>query len=316
MVGLSLAAGGANVIMQLARLPVGRGVAESRVDSGRVDRHPVKRLRTTTAYLLIAMLGTDRERAELRRQIDRVHAMVRSRPDDPVAYDAFDPELQLWVAACLYKGLEDVHRVFGPPVDERFFDDVLYPHAARLGTTLQVTEEMWPADRLAFEAYWKEGIARVEMDDVTRGYLRTIADLSFAVAPLGRLGRPLRALLRPIGEVVTGGFLRHRRLPAPRAPRGARAPVGRPPPTALRPSRSRLRRGGASAASAAARAPPQPVPARDPAPPPHRSGRGLRSGGRARDVEFPDPGPSFVGSPTRRRHLRRFHDRPAAHAAV
>jgi uncharacterized protein (DUF2236 family) len=207
MVGLSLAAGGANVIMQLARLPVGRGVAESRVDSGRVDRHPIKRLRTTTAYLLIAMLGTEQERTELRRQIDRVHALVRSRPNDPVAYNAFDPELQLWVAACLYKGLEDVHRVFGPPVDERFFDDVLYPHAARLGTTLQVTEEMWPADRTAFEAYWKEGMARVEMDEVTRRYLRGVADLSFMVAPLGRLGRPLRPVLRPVGEGMTGGFL-------------------------------------------------------------------------------------------------------------
>jgi len=207
MVGLALAAGGANVIMQLARLPIGRGVAESRVDSGRVDRHPIKRLRTTTAYLLIALLGTEQERAELRRQIDRVHAAVRSNPGDPVAYNAFDPELQLWVAACLYKGLEDVHRLFGPRVDERFFDDVLYPHAARLGTTLQVTAEMWPPDRLAFAAYWKDGLAQIEMDDVTRRYLRGIADLSFMVAPLGRAGRPLRPLLRPIGEVMTGGFL-------------------------------------------------------------------------------------------------------------
>jgi len=207
MVGLALAAGGANVIMQLARLPVGRGVAESRVDSGRVDRHPIKRLRTTTAYLLISMLGTEAERTELRRQIDRVHAAVRSRPDDPVAYSAFDPDLQLWVAACLYKGLEDVHRVFGPPVDERYFDEVLYPHAARLGTTLQVTESMWPADRSAFEAYWKEGVASIEMDGVTRHYLRGVADLSFVVAPLGWLGRPLRPVLRPIGEVMTGGFL-------------------------------------------------------------------------------------------------------------
>ena len=207
MVGLSLAAGGANVVMQLARLPVGRGVAESRVESGRVDRHPIKRLRTTTAYLLIAMLGTDAERTELRRQIDRVHASVRSRPGDPVAYNAFDPELQLWVAACLYKGLEDVHRVFGPPVDERFLDDVLYPHAKRLGTTLQVTDAMWPPDRTAFEAYWQDGLTRIEMDDVTRAYLRTVADLSFVVAPLGAFGRLLRPLLRPIGEHMTGGFL-------------------------------------------------------------------------------------------------------------
>jgi len=207
MVGLSLAAGGANVIMQLARRPVGRGVAESRVESGRVDRHPIKRLRTTTAYLLIAMLGTEDEREELRRQIDQVHAQVRSASDDPVAYNAFDPELQLWVAACLYKGLEDVHRLFGPAVEEGYLDEVLYPHARRLGTTLQVRPEMWPPDRAAFEAYWKAGIEGIEMDDVTRPYLRGIADLSFVVAPLGGFGRPLAWLLRPLGELMTGGFL-------------------------------------------------------------------------------------------------------------
>jgi uncharacterized protein (DUF2236 family) len=207
IVGLSLAAGGANVIMQLARLPVGRGVAESRVDSGRVDRHPIKRLRTTSAFLLVAMLGTDDERAELRRQIDRVHADVVSGPADPVPYRAFDPELQLWVAACLYKGLEDVYRIFWPAVDQASLEAVVYPHARRLGTTLQVTDEMWPPDRVAFEAYWQAGLARIEMDDVTRAYLRGIADLGFVVAPLGRYGRPLRPLLRPVGEVMTGGFL-------------------------------------------------------------------------------------------------------------
>ena len=42
---LSLA--GANVIMQLAQLPVGRGVAESKVDSGNLYKHPLKRARTT-----------------------------------------------------------------------------------------------------------------------------------------------------------------------------------------------------------------------------------------------------------------------------
>ena len=101
-----------------------------------------------------------------------MHAAVRSRPGDPVAYNAFDPELQLWVAACLYKGLEDVHRLFGPTVDDRYLAEVLYPHATRLGTTLQVSEEMWPPDRAAFEAYWKDGVERIEMDDVSRTYLR------------------------------------------------------------------------------------------------------------------------------------------------
>ena len=38
---------GANIVMQLAQLPVGRGVAESKVDTGSLYKHPVKRGRTT-----------------------------------------------------------------------------------------------------------------------------------------------------------------------------------------------------------------------------------------------------------------------------
>src|SRR5205814_5428266 len=108
------------------------------VDSGRVDRHPIKRLRTTSTYLAIAILGTDDERMALRDEIDRVHAVVHSDPSDAVAYDAFDPALQLWVAACLYQGAEDVYtRLFGTQ-DADVLDRILYPHARTLATTLQV----------------------------------------------------------------------------------------------------------------------------------------------------------------------------------
>src|ERR1700761_206388 len=47
LMGMALLLGPANVIMQLARPGVGYGVMESRVDSGRVDLHPIKRARTT-----------------------------------------------------------------------------------------------------------------------------------------------------------------------------------------------------------------------------------------------------------------------------
>ena len=40
-------AGPANVVMQLALAPVGYGVLESKVDSGMVTLHPLKRFRTT-----------------------------------------------------------------------------------------------------------------------------------------------------------------------------------------------------------------------------------------------------------------------------
>jgi len=99
-----MALGNANVVMQLAHLPVGRGVAESPVESGRVDKHPVKRTRTTMSFLAIATLGTEEERRGLRHEINKQHRQVRSKPDAEVAYNAFDPELQLWVAACIYVG--------------------------------------------------------------------------------------------------------------------------------------------------------------------------------------------------------------------
>ncbi len=102
--GVALLAGPANVIMQLARPGVGYGVMESRVESGRIDLHPIKRARTTFTYLAVATAGTDAQKAAFRRAVNRAHAQVRSTPDSPVQYNAFDPELQLWVAACLYKG--------------------------------------------------------------------------------------------------------------------------------------------------------------------------------------------------------------------
>ena len=40
----------------------------------------------------------------MRREVDRQHRQVRSRPGDAVPYNAFDTGLQLWVAACLYAG--------------------------------------------------------------------------------------------------------------------------------------------------------------------------------------------------------------------
>src|SRR5215212_531108 len=71
--------GAANVVMQLALLPVGRGVAESTVDSGRVDKHPYKRQRTTGSYLIVAMLGSAAEREAMQREVNRQHSgVVRS----------------------------------------------------------------------------------------------------------------------------------------------------------------------------------------------------------------------------------------------
>lgn len=197
--GLALAAAGANVIMQLSLLPVGHGVATSTVESGRVDKHPVKRARTTLSYLMIALLGTPGEQEAMRREVDRQHRQVRSGPTDPVPYNAFDRDLQLWVAACLYRGIEDVHRVlYGELEGER--RRIVYEHAARLGTTLQVRKDQWPADREAFEDYWDSTVERIEMDDLTRRYLLGVADARF-------FGPPFTWVVSPVNRFLTIGFL-------------------------------------------------------------------------------------------------------------
>lgn len=188
-------AGPANVIMQLSRPEVGYGVLESKVYSGQVTRHPLKRFRTTFTYLAVATMGSEREQARLRRAIDGAHASVRSGPDSPVAYNAFDPELQLWVAACLYKGAEDVARIFSEPPSEDF-----YREAQILGTMLQVRPGMWPADRAAFERYWADGLAQIRIDPPVREYLYGLATLAFLPHPVSRLQGPLNLWL-------TTGFL-------------------------------------------------------------------------------------------------------------
>jgi uncharacterized protein (DUF2236 family) len=185
--------------MQLSRRAVGRAVLESRVDSGALTRHPIKRTRTTLTYLLLALFGDERERLYLRREVNRQHRQVRSAAGAEVAYDAFDPELQLWVAACLYRGAVDaVAFLEGTPSPEVL--DELYRLGARFATTLQVPASRWPVDRAAFDAYWDASLALIETDDQTREYLRGIVGLTF-------LPRPLAWALGPAHRFVTTGFL-------------------------------------------------------------------------------------------------------------
>ncbi|OBH61207.1 oxygenase MpaB family protein [Mycobacterium sp. E2479] len=206
LMGVALLAGPANVIMELSRPGVGHGVAESRVESGRIDRHPIKRARTTFTYIAVANAGTDEQKAAYRRAVNRSHAEVYSRPGDPVECNAFDPELQLWVAACIYKGGIDIYRTFVGEMEDADADR-LYREAMTLGTTLQVPPEMWPADRAAFDRYWQESLAKVRIDDTVREFLYPIA--VSRVRGL-RLPRRLRERMESFNLLITTGFLPQR----------------------------------------------------------------------------------------------------------
>jgi uncharacterized protein (DUF2236 family) len=215
--GSALLAGPANVIMQLSRPGVGYGVVESRVESGRIDRHPIKRARTTFTYLAVATHGTDDQRAAFRRAVNRAHAQVYSTDDSPVSYNAFDPELQMWVAACLYKGAVDVYRLFVGEMDAETADQH-YRDGMALGTTLQVPPQMWPPDRAAFDEYWRKSLDRVHIDDTVRDYLYPIAKARVALS----LPRAMRKPLERIALLITTGFLPQRFRDEMRLPWDAR----------------------------------------------------------------------------------------------
>ncbi|BBY83170.1 DUF2236 domain-containing protein [Mycolicibacterium pulveris] len=189
----------ANVIMQLALPGVGYGVLESPVDSGNVYKRPFKRARTTGTYLAVATMGTQADRELIRREVDRVHAMVRSTDSSPVSYKAFDPRLQLWVAACLYRYYVDQHEFLYGPLDDEAAD-AIYRDARKLGTTLQVRADMWPPDRAAFEEYWKRSLDELRIDEPVRAHLH-------GVAAMAMLPAPLRLLAGRFNLFATTGFL-------------------------------------------------------------------------------------------------------------
>jgi uncharacterized protein (DUF2236 family) len=193
------AAGAANVIMQLSRPGVGYGVVESKVDSGNLLKHPWKRARTTFQYIAVAVLGTPEDRAAFREAVDSVHRHVQSTADSPVRYNAFDRDLQMWVAACLFVGLEDTYQLLrGEMTAEQ--SEQFYRSAWTLGTTLQVSEDQWPPTRAGFDVYWAEACGQVAMDDHVRDYLLYLLNL--------RMINPVLALpFRPLLKFLTVGFL-------------------------------------------------------------------------------------------------------------
>jgi len=204
--GIALLAGPANVIMQLGRPGVGYGVLESRVESGRIDRHPIKRARTTFTYLAVATRGNAEQQKAYRKAVTKAHAQVSSTEDSPVKYNALDPELQLWVAACLYKGGVDVRRMFIGEMDDETADQH-YRDSMALGTMLQMRPEMWPADRAAFDKYWEEQLENIHIDDAIREFLYPIA-----VARLRglQLPGPLQNIPESAALLITTGFLPQR----------------------------------------------------------------------------------------------------------
>lgn len=182
---------GASIIRQLANPAVGLGV----VRHSNALQDPLSRLHKTMDYIYVVALGSDREREIIAREVDQAHKPVRSE-----YYDAFDPQLQLWVAATLYKGGIEVSELMFGRLDQATREHLLQ-QAAVYGTTLQVPPELWPADCEAFESYWARALAGCEVPAEVRDFVHALLKGGAApwyikaLMPVQRLAT--RALLGP-----------------------------------------------------------------------------------------------------------------------
>ncbi|MEU0539107.1 oxygenase MpaB family protein [Nocardia sp. NPDC005978] len=189
----------ANVAMQLSSPGVGRGVVESTVESGALMVHPWKRLRTTASYLAVAILGTPAEKEEFREAVNVAHRQVRSAPGAAVKYNAFDPKLQMWVAASIYIGFEDSYQLLHGKMDAEQAES-FYSTSSTLGTTLQVREAMWPQSRAEFDTYWNEACAQLSLD-------ADVAKMIDDLVHLRMIHWYLRIMFGGLLRFLTTGFL-------------------------------------------------------------------------------------------------------------
>lgn len=173
--GMLLLGAGSTVLYQLALIGVGRGVAEHSTTLVR----PLDRLRTTLTYVYVMTLGTEQERDAVAAMVNRVHGPVRGD-----GYTAFDPDLQLWVAATLaYNGIFLHQKVYGPmstATKER-----LYRDSQVFGTALQVRPEDWPATYADFERYWDQTLTtRMSSEPLVREYVARLLSTKGQPLPL------------------------------------------------------------------------------------------------------------------------------------
>lgn len=200
------------LLLEVADPAVAQGVAEH----SDFSHAPMARLDGTLTYVYAVVFGDDADRAFVRRLVGRAHAPVHGTMPaaDPThnaavnevtsgrtthaTYSASDPVLQLWVAATLYDTTRVVwERIFGP-LDAESADRV-YREFAIVGTTLQMPATLWPATREAFDAYWHERVAALQVSAEARHIARDL--LHPPVAPWW-----LRAL-SPQVRLVTAGLL-------------------------------------------------------------------------------------------------------------
>lgn len=186
---------GRAILLQIANPGVGYGVAKH----SDFVAHPLKRLHGTLTYIYAMSNGTERQRRSARRQVQVAHAPVKSASsEDSPAYNAANPQLQLWVAATLYdSGMQAYSLVFGElPADVA---ERVYQEYSILGTALGMNRELWPATRADFAHYWDAQLSELAVDS-------TVAEVAQELLRAKNAPLWIRSAM-PLARFLTKGLL-------------------------------------------------------------------------------------------------------------
>ncbi|WIB26211.1 oxygenase MpaB family protein [Curtobacterium sp. MCSS17_015] len=178
-------AGGRAILLQIADPVVAAGVRRH----SDFARRPQQRLAHTLMYVYAVVVGTPHDAAVAAAFVHHAHR--------PVA-GADDVDRQLWVAATLYDSALLTHRLLSDPVDAERAEAVLRAYAP-IATALRVPPDRWPGSVAAFETYWADTLARLQVTDEARGVVRDL--LHPVAAPWW-----VRAAM-PVERIVTVGML-------------------------------------------------------------------------------------------------------------
>lgn len=151
--GIALAGGPAAILLQISHPKVGQGVADHSTFTTRAIKS-ISRAQYTQMYIYVIILGNKDEKAAMRAWVDKAHSRVKGGEKDN-AYDAMDPELQLWVAATIYPSMISMYELIYGPLPPAMGERV-YQAYFIMATSLQVPREIWPANLRAFRMYWKD----------------------------------------------------------------------------------------------------------------------------------------------------------------
>lgn len=104
----SVMVGGVRALLMHAAHPL---VVAGARQTGMYERDPWRRLERTLRQTFTVVFGTRQEAAEASRRIDDVHGVVKGIDQvTGLPYDARDPDLLLWVHACLVSSFLELER--------------------------------------------------------------------------------------------------------------------------------------------------------------------------------------------------------------